>query len=76
MSKAREWAERTRGTRPSLRLLATDSSREPSLFAHVTEIGTCEVTVSTGETWSVIVIPHDLAAVLGRFLVRTFSEPA
>ena len=76
MSEAREWAERTRGTRPSLRLLATDSSREPSVFAHVTEIGSCEVTVATGETWHIIAIPHDLAAALGRFLVRTFSEPS
>ena len=77
MSEARDWAERIRTTRPRLDILATDQSREASLEAQVMEDESCEVTISFGfgPVHSVF-IPHNLAAPLGRFLVRTFSEPS
>ena len=77
MSEAREWAERLRTTRPSLDIVVTDPSREPSLRARVMEDGSCEITISFGFGPPVhtLFIPHNLAVVLGKFLVRTFSEP-
>ena len=76
MSEARDWADRMRETRPSLTLIGEGIDNGPSLWASVTEIATCEVTVSDGSTWNTVLIPHDLAGILGKFLVRTFSEPS
>jgi len=75
MSEAREWADRTRKTRPSLTLIIGDATREAHLTAEVTENGGCAVTVTHGDSDRRLAIPHDLCAALGRFLTRTFAEP-
>ena len=74
MSKAREWADRMRETRPSLTLISDDVTREANLTAEVTENGCCEVTVIHSDSVRRLTIPHDLCGALGRFLTRTFAE--
>ncbi len=76
MSEARQWAERSRTTRPTLHIVGEHSMGEPGLRVRVLEDTSCEIVLTHGSTSHDLVVPHDLAAVLGAFLVRFFSEPS